>query len=389
MSRSRKLQTVSVATVVLVVAGGTLLALNASRTHTDTVGGAVTATALTPKVAADKEASLNALLQAEDKKHRRGNPWGDDLPGWSKRQRRFLDLYIARHERDVVAQMIPFLEDEDENLREQAAQVLGELENPKAEAPLQAKLKQTETHDTRVRAGLKKPSNAADPFLHKERLISPLTLKLALGRIRSRDLKGVPKLDKVAQIIGLSYNEIVQLAQKFGVQTRSENPKIRGEAVKSSAFKILVEFVDIVHDMGRSGDGLQALRANELSVVPGFQMRLQGATMSVDKEIETILDHATSPKGGVFEPLYLLGLGPRAAKMTVQRLDDISRNPDKYNLGKPQSLGSGFVDLFRAAALTGDPEVIPMLERLVKHPDPRVRSYALQTMDAMKDGTLP
>lgn len=388
MNRNRKLQTISVAAIVLTVVMGVALVVGTGRTR-KTTGSDREAVAADAKKK-DREAVLKSLLQAQVKHERRKNPWGnkwEDRKEWSQRGRRFGNLYLTRHESDVVSDLIPFLQDTDENRRDHAAQILGELENARAEAPLQAKLQGAETYNERLR---KQPKKMMDEeSQEEENLIAPLTLKLALGRIRSRNVKGKAKLNKVAQSVDLTYDEVVQLAQMFGAQIRSEDAPVRQAAVRSSGYRILTEFIDLLHTMGRRGEDIQALGASGLAVVPGFEMRLRGATMSLEEEIEMILDHATSPGGGTFPEYYLLSLGPRATEMLIDRLEDIARQPDKYKLGASQAIGNGYVNLFRAAAMTGDPRVIPLLRQFQKHPHAHVRSYAIQTLYLIEDGTLP
>lgn len=48
--------------------------------------------------------------------------------------------------------------------------------------------------------------------------------------------------------------------------------------------------------------------------------------------------------------------------MMVQRLEDMHRDPKQYNLTTGGAIGSLY--LFRAAAMTGDPRVIPLLQQL-------------------------
>ena len=346
------------------------------------------ATAQSAEIKSDGKEIVAGLLLPEVKDHRRGDPWGDDYNGWMQRRRRFLDLYIARHERDVVPELIPFLEDEDEHMRNQAAQILGELEDARAEASLQAKLRQVETYNARLKKSIEKNPNDDNPLLH-EKLIGTRTLKLALGRIRSRDLHGLAKLNKVAQSIDLTYDEVIQLTQRLEALYTSQVPAERRQAAQSPAKEVALEFVNLLHDMGRRGEDIQNLKADKMAFGPLIEMRLRGATMPLDEEIKMVLDHATSPQGGVFDPLYLLGLGPRAVEMLVQRLKDIAHDPAKYHLGEPQALNNGYVQLFRAAALTGDPRVIPLLEQLTKHSNSKVRSYAEQTLHVNKGGILP
>jgi len=369
---SKKSKMAMAAMAAVTAVGGVLIA-GANRMRSEAVLDNLTRTANTEEPAQTEAATLDNLMHTEETgpagNHKEPRPYINEMDrkAWLARNQHFVKLWLVRHERDVTDEIIPFLKEPDPNLRERAVRALGRLESAEAEAPLQAILQ-------RQQEARQKREN-----LKREERIPELPLKLALGRIRARDLKGKAKLDEVAKNVDLaSYDQVLQLAQRFGVQIRDKDANTRQEAILSSAMQILLEYIDLLHMMGRQGENIQALGSDRLAVVPGFQMRLKGATMPVEQEIKMILDHATSPQGGIFPESYLLGLGPRAIEMLIQRLQDIQRNPEKYNLGAPQAIGRGYDHLFLGAAMTGDPRVIPLLKQFEKYPDPNVSGYAQQ-----------
>lgn len=296
-------------------------------------------------------ADMNKLLQAlPDYKHRTRHRNEAEERAWLERNWRFANLWLARKEKDIVPEIIPFLDDPDEDLRERAAKALGRLGDVRAEAPLQQKLEQVQQiqSSTNDEAG---------------RMVPEQTLRLALGRIRARDLKGQAKLDKVAESVDLTYAGVARLAQLIQAQYKSENPDERRQAGEGQGAAVVLEFVDLLYAMGKNGENIENFEPTRLAFGPALAMKLKAATLPLEQEIQLILDYTAQPKGGAFDPSYLVGLGPRATEMIVQRLADMHRTPQQYNLNTRGAVGPTY--LFDAAAMTGDPRVIPLLQQIV------------------------
>ena len=299
-----------------------------------------------------REVTLESLTQGQQTfhNHNEGASYGSSGErGWINRQWRFARLWMARRERDVAKEMLPYLKDPDEGLRTRAVRALGRLEAPLAEAPLQKMLEQVQ-----AAARQKPPINPPHP-------VPEVTLQLALGRIRSRGLKGQAKLEVVAKNVGLSYNEVLQLARKFHVKIKDKNAAVRQAVAASPGYEIIKEFVDVLYTMGKRGEDIQVLNTEPLAGAPVHRLLLKAATLPPEKEIEQALDYACQPGGGSYVQSYLVDLGPRATEMMIERLQHMLKHPELYRKGVPY--GSGYVDLFRAAAQTGDPRMIPLLKQ--------------------------
>jgi hypothetical protein len=268
---------------------------------------------------------------------------------WIERNRHFAQSWLARHERNVTSEIIPFLDDPDEKLRERAAKALGRLEDPGGEAPLQKKLEQVEKIST---AGGYREIHGVPAYV----------LRLALGRIRAHNLKGREKLDKIAADVGLTYDKVLELTQQLETSLKSKRPLERQKAERSLANEISLEFVDILYTMGKQGENIEALESERMAVGPAIEMKLKGATLPLDQEIEVILDYATQPHGGAFDESYLVELGPRATEKIIERLKEIHRDPRKYNCYAPGAVGHAH--FFRAAAMTNDRRMIPYLKQI-------------------------
>lgn len=244
-------------------------------------------------------ADMNRLLRASPHfKQPSSYRTVEERQAWLEHNWRFANLWLARNEQDIVPEIIPFLDDPDKDLRERAAKALGRLEDVRAEEPLQQKLEQGQkTHAAPDSIG------AAD--------IPSQTLKLALGRIRARDLEGKAKLNKVAESVDLTYQGVGLLAQQLGAKYHSQDPSERRAASGSAAKGIVLEIVDVLYAMGKNGENIAGLKDDNLAFGPAIAMKLKAATLPLDQEIQLILDYSAKPKGGAFNESYLVELGPR------------------------------------------------------------------------------
>ena len=302
-------------------------------------------------------ADMNSLLQGSapiDSKSASRYHNEAERQEWLERNWRFAHLWMARREKDVVPEITPFLEDSDEDLREHAARALGRLEDARAEAPLQHKLEQVQK--------VKSSADYSAADYEDKRMIPEQTLRLALGRIKARDLEGKAKLNKVAESVDLTYNGVVYLAQKINAQYKSENPSERRQAGEGRGTAIVLEIVDVLYTMGKKGENIADFEPMRLAFGPAIAMKLKAATLPLDQEIQLILDYTAQPTGGAFDPAYLVDLGPRATEMIIQRLEDMHRNPQRYNLSSRAAVGPTY--LFKAAGMTADPRVVPLLQQL-------------------------
>ena len=132
------------------------------------------------------------------------------LPARKERAWKLYQLWLARHERDVTQEVIPFLQDEYGPLRNSAACLLGRLENPAAEQPLQE-----------------------------------LNYRIEVARNRTRNLKGRAKVTAFANEMGLSFDQVVQLTEKL----RAE--RLRSQGSGSKGEEIVKELVDMLYMMGK------------------------------------------------------------------------------------------------------------------------------------------
>lgn len=297
------------------------------------------------------EAQLNDLVKHKVESHGRH---GYDAAKESARKERAWQLYqlwLARETRNIAPQVTPFLQDEYGPLRQSAARILGRIESPQAEAPLREALSLSE----QGRA------------VAKGRYIPPVVLKLALGRIGSRGLKGKVKVAAVVKEVGLSFDEAVQLTGKVK-QAQSKANGSEGE-------KIDKEVVDTLYHMGRSGENITPIM-KQLGLYPSQRVLLQSSLLPQDRAVESILDYliqldVATPWDGELAQVYLV-----SSKSSVK--DGIVEFLMALKAGKKQHGRRGFVALFRAAALTGDPRVLPLLKHFdEKDKNPIVHHYAM------------
>lgn len=284
-------------------------------------------------------------------------------PARKERAWKLYQLWLARHERNVTAEVLPFLQDEYAILRNNAARILGRLENPAAEPHLQKLLTAVQQKGARG-------------------LVSPVSL--ALARNRSRGLKGRVKVAAFAQGMGLSFDEAVLLTEKVRA-SRSMKGRTTGE-------RIVKEMVDMLYMMGKRGEDIEAL-VEHLTLHPAQQVLLQAAGLPPDEEAKLIVDYLTKlnvvtlPDVELTQ-LYLPSLGSHATEAVVQRLEELKEGRVQLGNGYP-----GWSNLFRAVEWSGDPRALALLKHFQKNGDsPWVRHYASQArrqMEHLEDWSSP
>ena len=276
------------------------------------------------------------------------------------RARDLYRIWIARTQRDVTYEIAPFLQDKDTTIRQSAARALGRLKSPDAENLLEQLL-------------------ADEQNKSKENFIPDHTLKLALGRVRSRETKGVARLEAVAQSVGLSYGEVVQLSQKVNdpAQGRLDKETIGADVVE--------ETVDLLYNMAKEGDDVRAW-ADRLTLDPAQKVELAGGFLPQNQEFELILnsfskfDVVMADRGQLSN--HFLNMGEAATEALLQRLEDMLMNPEQYRQTSVEAYGK----LFYLAAQTGDTRVLPLLEKFAVNPKPwpDIRDESQQIQNLIK-----
>ena len=306
---------------------------------------------------------------------------------WRKEGPQFTRLWKQRKTRNIAPELVALLEDPVFSSRDQVANALGILESPEGEAPLLVEMDKWKKYEKQSREYEKAfassvASNSVPPARVEEpNAASRFTIKLALGRIRSRNLKGRAKLNCIAKEFDLDYEGVVKVTEKVGQQIHSESPNERHDAIRSENYKIVLAFMDTLYSMGKHGENLNALDADRMTIGPNFQLRLKGAVLSSHEEAKMWLDHATNSKMGIFRPSYLLDIGPVAVELLFERLNDISAHPAKYGISKDDAPLIGLDSLFKAAAQSGDGRAIAVLEKFQNIDNEQVRGDAAQSLN--------
>lgn len=294
---------------------------------------------------------------------------------WKKAARqqayRFQSLRLASSQRDIANEVITHLHDPDAPaLRLRAVKLLGRLETPKAEAPLEA----LDALSKEDEAELRKHPNTS-----KEWQSLPFgthhTLHLALGRIRARNLRGRAKVEAVAKEVGLSWGEVVRLSYKV-------NDPVEGRYASSTpGYEIVDEIVDVLYTMGKRGENIGSF-ANTLTLREAQKIKLQGASLQLEQEVKLILDYLSlidiERSGDADLGEHLVDLGPQAAELLLQRLGNMKKYPRQY----PQHLGHIF--LFRAAANFGDHRFLPLLRYFENSDNLVLRGDAVRTRERLE-----
>ena len=305
---------------------------------------------------------------------------------WVSRNKRFAALWLTRDQKDVTEDIASFLEDPDPHLRERAAKALGRLDSDAASQALTQKWQkqqddraQRKMEKAQRRANARQSSGAlSEEDLVPDKDVPELTFRLAMGRAKGRKLQGKAKLEAMAQNVGLNFEEVRGLARKVKTDITSRNPQVRQAARYSPTFDLIMSFVAVLRDMGKKGERIQDLGADDFAIGPELVARIRGASMAPREEAKEILDRAVQTERSIFDESYFIGLGPEAAELLIERLQEIEKSPQK------DRVDWGYISLFRAAAMTEDSRVVPLLEKFKQSQNPSVRSYAITTLDDIR-----
>jgi hypothetical protein len=283
-------------------------------------------------------------------------PSPQERVAYARRSDQFNRIWSARSQRDVAAELIPYLQDPDEYLRIRAARALGLLESPAAEAPLAARIKEMQP-DTPWEA------------------VELVKLQLALGRIRARNLRGEARVTRVIQSVGLSLPDLGRVTERINGPQRSAS------STGTPGYAVVQDVVELLYAMAKRGEDIRPVTAR-LTLTPAQQLTLQGAPMPLEQEITLFLDYLSqlSVLNGDHRVVEerLLGLGSKAKERIIQRLDEMRRHPEQYR--QPGS----YAVLFRLAVETGDPRIPGLVQLFERHAHPDIRYDAEQTLKSIE-----
>lgn len=305
------------------------------------------------------------LSQSEGHSDEIGFSSAEERKAGNQKYSTFCGLWTRRHEREVGAEMLPYLNDKVYGMRWRTIQALGRLEYVGAEASLQT---------------LNKSNPAAKPVSDEAGIPALVggkfypVLPLAIGRIQAHDLKGKARVEKVCQSVGLSFAQVALLSQKLRKTGKRNVSGTPGE-------QVVKEIVDLLYTMRREGQEIDSF-AGQMYLLPAQKVLLQGASLSIDEEIRLILDHAsciefTSNSKRTLIVDHLLGLSPRAADAVFQKLSDTTKNRKNYSAACCSLL-------CQAAAAMNDPRAIPLLKELESDANPDVRLAAMRARNNLQ-----
>ncbi len=302
------------------------------------------------------------------------------------RWKKLAALWMERDKRDVTSDIAPFLEDRDSSVRAKAAQMLGRLDTDEAAQVLEAKWQKQETDKERRRQekAEQRARERQNGTIRMEEVeapntdVSELTLRLALGRANGRKLRGKAKIEAISQSVGLSLDQVEEFTVKI------KDPEQAKQWRDSRIADVANEIVDTLYRMRKRGERIDGLAPQRFSAGPALDVKLSGAGLPLAEEIKAAVDYAVRPDSGSYVERYLLELGPEATEALIERLQEIEQSPQKdrgdWNCAS----------MFRAAAMTEDPRVVPLLQKFSQSKDPTVSSYATNTLaDIRQDRIVP
>lgn len=302
---------------------------------------------------------LGGLARTENARRKMPFRTRQERKAWLERSDRFAALALARRQRDVASELLPFLQDPAEPLRLRAVKLLGRLESAQAEASLEAlanRLKGPGASVARKHADSSRVSEAV-----REESMFP-TLDLALARIRARNLNGWTKVQALAKSVGLSFDEVVRLSHKV-------NDPVEGKYASGSAgYEIVDEMVDMLYQMGKRGEDIRPV-ANRLTLRPAQKVKLQAASLPLEQEITLILNYLSQVKmvgGSEFDLAeHLSASGAPASNAVIRRIRDALQRSEQ-RLQDSTVSAAGCSILFRFANRADDTRAIPLLKQFEK-----------------------
>lgn len=292
---------------------------------------------------------------------------------WGERNREFGRLWLSRFDNpdETARKILPFaLEKVDGNadLRERAVIALGRIESPVALEPLENLLR----HPEELR---QRPI----PYSVPENEISLLSLKFAVARIQSCDMKGTERLNFIGRAIDYRWPAVRMAGRGWKADLNSQKRGGRSsydyEGGTGSPRQVIEEFAQLLHDMGQRGEDIQSLDADDLLVWPdntkmanAAQSVILTAHMTRDEAIKFWLARALPLQNdeihrtGSLSPQAFLDLGAPAIEALKVALKDLLERAKRDPLVVDGMRAVGPRTLFEAAAASGDADFIPILQ---------------------------
>ncbi len=291
-----------------------------------------------------------------------------------KHTRQFAQLWLSRRQKRVTPQLLQILNaDPSRFLRERVVMALGRIEDPAALPALQALL-------VRVKALGPPQPFACDGIRFKD--VPPYRVQLAIGRIKARSLKGIPKLNAIAREIGKTWPSVQGDAHRLRLKLQKRLGVY--EVQESDQRFILDEFHDVLYRMGKRGENIRDLGGYNLLIWPQQKPFLDTAALSDQAEQRFWLNRALPPSKIGFRTAHLLDLGPQLPVMLTRYLK-IALSKSQAN---PQLVArtSAYKCLFDLAVATNDRNFIPILRQFQKVNDREVKIYAIIAEKQLKRG---
>lgn len=308
-------------------------------------------------------ARLNGLVLSPGENQRRpGAPRTTrQQVAYVKRHQSLSIAWATRHEKDVLPCVLPLLNESDAWLRLRAVRILGRLESNRALSAL----KNMERQVSAARSGTEYDQRQAVPL--------PI-LRLAIGRIETKSLRGQARLDELAKCLGLKWADVKVLSEGI-------NKKIGSSG--GTRGMVWREILDVIYQMGKGGQDIKAFR-NQLVLVPPEKVYLDCATPGTE-EPTVILSYFTSVKAVKYDSDYMLmdhycSLGAKSRTALLAKLNEVVRRPQKYRSGR------SYYCFFSMAARLGDRQTLPALQSLAGDHDSTLRYYANSAIQNIKLG---
>lgn len=276
----------------------------------------------------------------------------------AKRGRAFYNIWVQRNERNVAPELAVYLQDKDEELRDQAVKALGRLETDYMKEQAAA-------------------SSTQITLPARNRIEPPVALrKIMAARVDKKTSEEKDKLEAMAQSVGLTMQDIPQLSKRLQMYLPSY--------IDSPAEVLTDEMVDVLYTVKKRGKNISALK-QKFALTQYQKLKLDFASSNPDEEAERIVQYFLKSKvlkhGDEKLIHHLAGLKPYAMDKVFQEIKSIAASPEKYKDGR------GYVALFRAADLMGDKRVIPFLKK-VEAQRGWMEHYAEQSIGVLESGDM-
>ena len=283
----------------------------------------------------------------------------EDLKRYVSGAKKFQIALQSKNTIQKARLLAPFLDHQAKELRIAAAQELGAIESQQSLVPLKAKWRSVEKSYRIAQKQRIQRKGSADLRNQNQ---AAAALQLAIARVETRDLKGKARMLAVAQQLGLSFDDLKSLFRIV------DEKYFRNFQTQSEDYIVVDGLIDMLESMAAKGEDISYFVKN-WPMLPPQKARLEAASLPQEKRVPFLLDYlirinALTEDNKQLAQRHLFKAGPNVHGLVISKLRDMVQHSEKYSdLNKGRR--AGFYAIISAASMTKDPQVKPLLRKLI------------------------